>query len=65
MNIQEQHAEIMRILEQIAEQYATDANGEFDRPAYDAFKAGYLAGLGAKIHVTANNFVTIKPSDGQ
>lgn len=54
MTVQEQHAEVMRILEQLAEQYATDANGHFDLAIYTAFKAGLVAGLAAKVQLKAN-----------
>ena len=54
MSIQAEHEKLMKILEKLAEQYATDANGHFDLAIYTAFKAGLVAGLAAKVQLKAN-----------
>lgn len=37
--------ELYEAIDKLAEQYATDVDGQFDNQAYMAFKAGFTQGL--------------------
>lgn len=58
-----EYERVEQILEQLATNYATDANGVFNLPDYVAFKDGVRAGLAAKMMLDNNASVDVKGSD--
>lgn len=63
-NVENQHlSREQEIIETLAVNYATDANGVFNLPDYIAFMAGVRAGMAMNLQVSHNSKVRQKPSD--